>query len=375
MAVLLRICSLTFFCAMFLACSDTTQAPQSQGPVVGVFEVFEKELRLHQTFAGRVVAYNTAEIRPQVGGIILKRTFEEGGMVKEGDVLYEIDPAPYQAVLDKALAREKNLGNLANRRHTLMLNKAVSRQEYEDAHYAWQQAKAELDTARLHVRYCTVKAPLSGKIGKSDITMGALVVADQPLPMATIHQVDPVHVDIFPAVGQVSKFLGKGEQALQNVVAGLTPDGGEQYPLLGRIQFIDNHVKEGTNTLGVRLVFANPEGALVPGMFARVALMDKEPQTYTLVPQQAVFRNAEGGTEVWVVQEDNSVESRPVVLGESIGNVWVVQEGLVRGEKVITEGHLRVRTGAHVSTQPAQNVDLLFDFSEKNGNWNQSSTP
>lgn len=375
MAVLIRIFSISLLCLVCASCSGSGQPPQGEAPKVGVFQVFEKELRLQQTFPGRVIAYNTAEIRPQVGGIILKRAFEEGSLVNEGDILYEIDPAPYQAVLDKALAREKNLANLANRRKTLMVNRAVSRQEYEDAHYDWQQAKAELDTARLNLRYCTVKAPLSGKIGKSDITMGALVVAGQPLPMATIHQIDPVHVDIYPAVTQVAKLLGKGEKALASVVAGLVPDGGEAYPLLGNIQFIDNHVKEGTNTLGVRLVFANPKGALVPGMFARATLMDKESQSYRLVPQQAVFRNAEGQTQVWVVKDDTTAELRSVVLGESLGNVWVVLDGLVSGENVITEGHLRVRETAPVAPHPAQNIQLLFDFSDTPEDWEAFEQP
>lgn len=365
MAVLTRLFPTIFLCFLCLSCSDSGSPPQGEMPKVGVFQVFEKKLRLQQTFPGRVIAYNTAEIRPQVGGIILKRTFEEGSLVKEGDILYEIDPAPYQAVFDKALAREKNLENLAQRRKTLMVNKAVSRQEYEDAYYDWQQAKAELDTARLNLRYCTVKAPLSGKIGKSDITMGALVVADQPFPMATIHQIDPVHVDIYPAVAQVSKLLDKGDKALESVVAGLVPDGSKAYPLLGRIQFIDNHVKEGSNTLGIRLVFDNPKGVLVPGMFARATLMDKESQPYTLVPQQAVFRDAQGQTQVWVVKDDHMVELRSVIVGESLGNVWIVLDGLTPGENVVTEGHLRVREGAPVDQHSAQNIELLFDFSDE----------
>ena len=158
-------------------------------------------------------------------------------------------------------------------------------------------------------------------------------------------------------------------------MVGLVPDGGAAYAHLGRIQFIDNHVKEGTNTLGVRLVFANPDGALVPGMFARATLMDKENQIYTLVPQQAVFRNAQGQTQVWVIKDDNTAELRPVTLGESVGNVWIVLEGLVPGENVVTEGHLRVREAVPVDPHPAQNVQLLFDFSDDAEDWEANNNP
>lgn len=375
MAVFFRVFLTVMVCSICLSCSDSSRPAKDDVPVVGVFEVFSRQLRLSHTFPGRVVAFNTAEIRPQVGGIILKRTFDEGSIVKEGDILYEIDPAPYQAAYDKAVAREKNLGNLARRRKTLMSNNAVSRQEYEDAYYEWQQARAELDTARLHLHYCTVKAPLSGKVGKSDITMGALVVADQPSPLTTVHQIDPICVDIYPAIRQVSGLLGKSAEALENVVAGLAPDGGARYPLLGRILFLDNHVKEDTNTLGIRLVFDNPQGALLPGMFVRATLMDSEPALYTLVPQQAVFREASGQTQVWVVKEDGSVELRPVEVGEPLGNVWIVLEGLVAGEQVITEGHLRVRPGVSVKARPAENVRLVFGFIEGEEDWGKIENP
>ena len=373
MAVLYRIICIVLLFGLS-ACSPSEPPQGHDAPVVGVFAVFEKKLRLSQTYPGRVVAYNTAEIRPQVSGIILARSFTEGAVVQEGDTLYTIDPAPYEAELKKAQAKERNLAHLATRRKQLIAHKAVSRQEYEDAHYQWQQAKAELVTAQLNLRYCTVKAPLQGKVGKSDITMGALVVADQPLPMTTIHQIDPVYVDIYPAIRQIGSLLANGEEAFKTITAGLTIEGSGKYSSMGSIQFVDNHVKEETSTLGIRLAFANPKGALLPGMFVRATLLAKEPQPYLLIPQQAVFRDSSGKTQVWVVKDDNSVELRPVSLGQALGNVWVVEDGVVLGEKLITEGLLRVRAGGMVSPKDAENVNISYDFTDAAESWETEQT-
>lgn len=366
LVVMIAVLRLILCFAVFLfvpACEHQDKAEPASPLSVGIFPVREKYVRLNQTFSGRTTPYNAAEIRPQINGIIQQRFFTEGAMVREGDPLYAIDPAPHAATLEKAVAKEKSLEVNTRRYKNLLPSKSVSYQDYEDSFYLWQQAKAEVAIAELTLRYCTIKAPLAGKIGKSVITMGALAVADQKEPLTTILQLDPIFVDINPEAAQAMRFIGTDEAALQSVSATLGLESGQSFPHSGKITFVDNHIRQDTNTIGIRLEFPNPDFLLLPGMFVRITIFEKTARPYCIVPQQAVSKDAGGQTQVWVVTDGNVAELRRVTQGQSIGNVWVVLEGLSPGENVVTEGQLRLRPGMAVTPREAKNVRLMFDFS------------
>lgn len=352
------------------ACDDKKQSAPPPAPVeVSVVTLQPQRVPLFTELPGRTSAFRVAEVRPQVSGIVLKRLFEEGSEVKAGQQLYLIDPATYQAAvqsaqadLAKARANLKSVEAKATRYADLVKINAVSRQDYDDVVASLDQAKAEImvaqaavDTARINLNYTKVYAPIDGRIGKSSVTEGALVTANQTTPMATITQLDPIYVDVSQSSSElmrlrkaVSAGLVQQGQADQASVT-LTLDGSTQaYDQPGQLQFSDVTVDQTTGSVQVRAVFPNPRKELYPGLFVRARVEQGARDNALLVPQQALVRNADGSAAVWVVGADNKVAPRPVTTAQAVGDKWLINDGLQAGDRVVTEGLQKIRPGAEV---------------------------
>lgn len=339
-------------------------------PEVSVITIQSRKVELTTELSGRVAASLTAEVRPQVSGILLKRLFTEGADVKEGDVLYQIDPATYQAALDGAQAAlakaEANLAPVklkAERYEELKKSEAVSVQDYDDAMAALKlteaeilSAKAALESARINLAYTKVTAPISGRIGRSAVTNGALVTANQSTPLATIVKLDPVFVDVTQSstdMLRLRKALESGQlSGAKQADVTLTLDDQSQYPQSGVLKFSEAFVDEATGTVTLRTQFPNPKLTLLPGMFVRAKLVDGVRKNAILVPQRGVSRNPAGDATVMAVNEQNIVEMKVIKADRTVGNEWLVNEGLKPGDKVILEGLQKARPGTPVKAVP-----------------------
>jgi len=351
------------------ACGPAPEAAPPAGPVqVGTHTVEAQALPLMTELPGRTSAYRIAEVRPQVSGILQKRLFEEGASVKAGQPLYQIDAATYSARQKKAEANLRAAESLAKRYEVLRASNAISQQQYDDAMAAWQQAQADVDMARIDVVYTKVLAPISGRIGRSLVTEGGLVSNGQPQALATIQQIDPIHVDLAQSTGEILRLqraLADGTQAIeQNAVTTvrLKLEDGSIYPLEGTLKFAEIGVDQGTGTVVLRATFPNPDGRLLPGMFVHAELQNGVRPDAILVPQQALSRDASGKASVWVVGADGVANPRPVTTVRTVGNTWLVGEGLQAGERVVTEGLQRLRPGLLVEAVPARNVEVVTRF-------------
>jgi membrane fusion protein, multidrug efflux system len=341
-------------------------------PEVSYITIQTQRLELSTELPGRVAASLTAEVRPQVGGIIQERLFTEGSDVRAGEVLYQIDPASYQATLDGAKAAlaktEANLEPVrlrAERYKELMSSDAVSGQDLDDATAAMklaqaeiESAKAALETARINLAYTKVTAPISGRIGRSSVTNGALVTASQAMPLATIQQLDPVYADVTQSSTEMlrlRKALASG-QLLSNkereAKVTLTLDDGSAYPETGVLKFSEAFVDEGTGSVTLRTLFPNPKLTLLPGMFVRTMLQEGVREQAVLVPQRGVTRNQQGGAMVMTVGADDKVEPRVIKTERTVGENWLVDEGLKPGDRVILEGLQKARPGTPVKAVP-----------------------
>jgi len=352
-------------------CDSRQQSPPPVPEVVTV-NVQPQRLVLTTELPGRTSAYLVAEIRPQVNGIIQKRLFQEGSEVKAGDVLYQIDPAPFHAALDSARAAlgrsEANLPTIrlrAERYRGLLSEKAVSQQDYDDKEAALKQAEADIDywkaaveTARINLGYTRVTAPIAGRIGKSNVTDGALVTAYQPLALATIQEIDPIYVDVPQSTSELLRLKRRLEDGHLNQdgpnqkKVKLTLEDGSAYPLNGTLQFRDVTVDPTTGSVILRVVFANPEGVLLPGMFVRAVVKEGINEHAVLIPQQAVSRDPKGNPVTLIVDGGGKVQQRMLTVDRAIGDKWLVSSGLSPGDRVIIEGMQRVRPGASVSVVP-----------------------
>jgi len=351
---------------------DAATAPPSAPPEVGVVSIQPERAVLTTELSGRVAPHLIAEVRPQVGGIIQQRLFTEGGDVKAGQVLYQIDPATYRATLASAKAAlsraEANLvpARLREERfQDLVKIKAVSQQEFDDAHAALLQAEAEvesaraaMDTARINLDYTSVKAPIAGRIGRSTVTTGALVTASQTEALATIQQLDPVYVDVTQSTSELltlrqnlAKGLLKNGGATQAQVKLLLEDG-TLYPQPGVLKFSEVTVDQSTGSVTLRTLFPNPELLLLPGMFVRVIVEEGVNDQAILVPQRGVTRNPAGNALVMVVGAEEKVEPRVIKVARTVGDSWLVSEGLKAGDRVILEGIQRARPGTIVKAVP-----------------------
>jgi membrane fusion protein (multidrug efflux system) len=360
---------------MLTACGKKNGAGgpmQSGPPEVAVMVVKPERVALTTELAGRTSAYLVAEVRPQVGGIIQKRLFTEGTDVKAGEVLYQIDPATYQAVYNSAkaaLARvEANLIPVrlkAGRYQELVKINAVSQQDYDDANAALKQAeadveggKAALEIARINLAYTSVTAPISGRISRSSVTVGALVSASQATALATIQQIDQVYVDVTQSSAEMmllKQDLASGR--LRSAGAGqsrvkLLLENGAPYPLEGALKFSEVTVDQSTGSITLRTVFPNPKHTLLPGMYVRAIIEEGVNDQAILVPQQGVTRNGKGDPTALVVDGSDNVELRVLKLERSIGDKWLVSGGLKAGDRVILEGLQKVRPGSPVKVAP-----------------------
>lgn len=327
-------------------------------------EVYTTEL------AGRIASFQVAEVRPQVSGILQKRLFTEGSDVRAGQALYQIDPATYEAALESAeaalLKAEANVAPArlkAERFRELLSIKAVSKQEYDDAHAAFKQAEAEVavnraavKTARIQLEYTKVRSPISGRIGKSAFTPGALVTANQAQALTSVRQLDPVYVDITQSSQDVLRLrtkFAKGElrKAAERAVVRLRLENGALYPHEGTFQFTDVSVDESTGTVSLRALFPNPDAVLLPGMYVRAVLNEGVDEKALLVPQRALLRDPKGQASVLLVGPGDTVESRRVEVGRTVGDAWQVLSGLEPGERIILEGGQNVRPGMKVKVR------------------------
>jgi len=355
---------------------STTGGPQGGPPEVAVVTIQPQRLVITTELSGRTSANLVAEVRPQVGGIIQKRLFTEGADVKAGQVLFRIDTAPFQAALDNAKAAlsrsEANLSAIrlkADRLRELLVDKAVSQQDYDDAAAALKQTEADIqyykatvEMARINLGYTSVTAPIAGRIGRSSVTEGALVTAYQPAALATIQQLDPMYVDVPQSTTELLRLRRRLEEGglhqggeIRNKVRLLLEDD-TKYPLEGALQFRDVTVDPTTGSVILRVVFPNPKGYLLPGMFVRAVVEEGVNPKALLVTQQAVSRNPKGNPFALIVDADGKVQQRMLTLDRAIGDAWLVSSGLAPGERVIVEGMQKVKPGASVKVIPFEAV-------------------
>lgn len=353
------------------ACSGGSgQATQHPTPTVGYVVVQPASVPVPVTLGGRVVAFQTSEVRPQVSGVIKQRYFTEGGFVKAGQPLFQIDPSLYDAAVAQARANlasaeasAQAAGAKAARYKPLADMEAVSRQDYTDAASAARvanaqvaQTRAALDTARVNLRFTTVPAPISGRIGRSLFTVGALVSASQADPLAVIQSADPVYVDMQQSAADLTRLrkqLAAGGVAPGTTRVRLTLDDGSAYGAEGIVQFSEVTVSADTGTITLRAKFPNPDGLLLPGMFVNATFDQATDTGAYLVPQQALLRDFDGKAYVMVVGKDGKATRRTVTTDRTSGQNWVVTAGLQPGDKVITQGLNNLRAGTAVKAVPA----------------------
>jgi membrane fusion protein, multidrug efflux system len=358
--------------AVLTSCARSQAPPPAPVPEVATVTVARQQVVLTTELPGRTSPYRIAEIRPQVNGLIQKRLFTEGSDVKAGQELYQIDPAPFQAALDNAKAAlgraEANVPAIqlrVNRYKEALADKAVSQQDYDDASAALKQAEADIlyyramvETARINLNYAHVVSPISGRIGTSTVTDGAIVTAYQPVALATIQQLDPIYVDVPQSTTELLRLqrrLEEGGIRLDGTNANqvqLILGDSRRYPLEGTLQFRDVSVDPTTGTVILRMVFPNPNGVLLPGMFARAVVKEGINAQAILIPQQAVSRDPKGNPVALIVGASGKVEQRMLSLDRAMGDQWLVSAGLAPGERVIVEGMQKVRPGAEVKAVP-----------------------
>jgi membrane fusion protein (multidrug efflux system) len=352
------------------SCSRKTPNHAPPAPEVGYVAISTQSVPLDIELVGRTTAYETADVRPQVNGVILARRFVEGSIVQQGQTLYQIDPSLYRAAVDQAA------GNLANaqaaqtdavaraqRYKPLAAIDAVAKQDYTDAVAAAEQAAANvkqtaaaLETAKINLRYTDVPAPITGRIGRSLVTTGALVTSGQTTALASIQRLDPIFVDIQQSSGELLALrqeLSQGGVMPASADVRLVLEDGTIYPLTGRIEFAESLVDPTTGTVTLRARFANPKALLLPGMFARAQLAQAVAPNAILVPQQAVSRDPQGNASVLVLDAGNHAVTRQIQAPRTVGTSWLVTSGLKPGERVVTEGLNRIRAGQQVRPVPA----------------------
>ena len=363
-----------------LALTGCDDKPAQQGaqqmPEVGIVTLKSAPLQITTELPGRTSAYRVAEVRPQVSGIILKRNFTEGSDIQPGVSLYQIDPATYQATYESAkgdLAKAQaaaNMDQLTVKRYQKLLGtKYISQQDYDTAVATAQQsnaavvaAKAAVETARINLAYTKVTSPISGRIGKSAVTEGALVQNGQTTALATVQQLDPIYVDVTQSSNDFLRLKqelanGKLQQENGKAKVELVTNDGLKYPQNGTLEFSDVTVDQTTGSITLRAIFPNPDHTLLPGMFVRARLEEGVNPDALLVPQQGVTRTPRGDASAMVVGEGDKVEVRQITATQAIGDKWLVTEGLKTGDRVIITGLQKVRPGVQVKAQEVVSDD------------------
>ncbi|HIJ86103.1 MAG TPA: efflux RND transporter periplasmic adaptor subunit [Desulfuromonadales bacterium] len=344
--------------------------PPSGPPEVGIIVVKQEKVSLTTELSGRTVPQQIAEVRPQVSGIILKRLFTEGSDVKAGQILYQIDSSPFEAAFSSTKASQARVeASLVSLRLTeeryrdLVKAKVVSQQDYDTASAALRQAEAELavaksavETARINLAYTGIKAPISGRIGRSSVTNGALVTANQATALATIQQLDPMYVDVTQSNAEMLRLkqnLARGVvKKSGSAPVKLLLEDGSSYPLSGTLKFSEVTVDQSTGSVTMRAVFPNPKQGLLPGMFVRATLVEAVDDTAILIPQRGVTRTPSGEALVMIVGAEEKVEPRTIKVVRTVGDSWLVSSGLKAGDRVILEGLQKARPGTPVKAVP-----------------------
>ena len=363
-------------CASALALSGCgeSQPPAPPPPAVGVVTVKTESVPLVNELPGRVAALETAEVRPQISGVIRRSLFPQGGFVRAGQVLFEIEDAPYRAALAQAqgsLARaQAAIGSTslqAQRYKDLVGINAVSRQEYDNAVATAQQARADVaaqrgavQAAQVNLGFTRIRAPISGHIGRSLFTAGALVQAGQVDPLATIQRTDTVYVDVTQSAAEIinlKQAMKKGgvSEADGARIQLILPNGST-YPIEGRLQFSEVTVDPDTGAVTLRSTFPNPDGLLLPGMYVRARLVEGRRNSAILAPQQGISRDARGRATAMVVGKGNKVELRQVEVDRAVGDKWIVTSGLKPGDKLIVEGLVNLKPGTVVRPGAPQQI-------------------
>ena len=358
---------------LVIGCGKPAAGPPPGPAEVGTVTLAAERVVLTTELPGRTAPYLVADVRPQVSGLLQKRLFEEGADVRAGALLYQIDPAPYQAAVDQAEAAlamaQANLPaarSRAERLRGLVAIHAVGEQDLEDDDAVLQRAEASvaasqaaLESARINLSWTPIKAPISGRTGRSSVTPGALVTAYQPVPLVVIQQLDPIYVDVQQSSSEVLRLrrvLSSGELTRNGESASrvrLLLEDGTPYAHEGTLKFQDVSVEPMTGAVTLRMVFPNPDHVLLPGMFVRAVVEEGVAEQAILAPQQGVARDPRGNAIALVVGPDGTAQERALKLGRAIGDRWLVTEGLAAGDQVIVDGLLRVRAGVPVHAVPA----------------------
>ena len=357
-------------------CDQSPQVSQQakQAVPVGVITLKSQPLTLTKELPGRVAASQVAQIRPQVNGIIQSRLFTQGAEVKKGQALYQIDASTFEAqvatskaAITKAKASIANAKAKSERYDELLKIKAVSQQDFDEADASYKgaeadllTAQAQLKTAQINLDYSKVRSPISGQIGKSNVTAGALVSANQTTALATVTQLDPIYVDLTQSSSELTrlkKAIANGELnkdlAIHSTVE-LKMEDGSAYPHKGTLQFSEVTVDPSTGSVTLRAEFPNPEKLLLPGMYVRAVIVEGVKANAILAPQRGISRNTKGEPTAMVVSKDNTVEPRVLKTDRTVGSNWLITEGLNDGDKLIVEGLQKIAPGAPVSAVPAE---------------------
>ena len=351
-------------------CEEEAAPPQQGVPAVTVVTLTTEPVALTRQLPGRTTAYLIAEVRPQVTGIVEERLFEEGSLVEAGQPLYQLDDATYRARYNSALAslaRAKATVEVARlnaaRAEELVKANAVSRQEHENAIAALQQAEADVGVAdaavassRVELDYARITSPIAGRIGKSAVTQGALVTADQAQPLATVQQLDPIYVDLTQSSSellQLRRAVAGGNVRTEDTPVSILLEDGTRFDHEGKLSFADVSVDPSTGSFSLRVTVPNPDHLLMPGMYVRAVLSNAVLEDGILVPQQGIARDPKGNANALVVGADGTVEQRTVEVSRTIGDKWLVSSGLMAGDRVIIEGVQKVQPGMPVEATEA----------------------
>ncbi|EOQ47389.1 multidrug resistance protein mdtE [Citrobacter sp. KTE151] len=364
-----------FFSSVIITACDNKPAVKTttMEPEVGVVTLAPSSVNIKSELPGRAVSFEIAEIRPQVGGIIIKRNFIEGDKVSKGESLYQIDPAPLQARLDsakgalaKALATANNVRLTLNRQSALIKSNYVSRQDYDTTRSQLNEAeanvavaKADLEQATINLRYANVTSPIDGISGKSSVTVGALVTANQENALVTVQRLDPIYVDLTQSVQDFlrlkeEKANGKIAQQQGKIPVELMLENGKPYRHTGTLEFSDPAVDETTGSVTLRAVFPNPEGEILPGMYVTALLDEGSQQNVLMVPQQGITHNEQGKATALILDQQNVVQLREINAVKAVGNQWLVTAGLRPGDRVIVSGLQRIRPGIKARVLPSK---------------------
>ncbi|HEI8933681.1 TPA: efflux RND transporter periplasmic adaptor subunit [Citrobacter freundii] len=364
---------LFFSSVIITACDNKPAVKTTMEPEVGVVTLAPSSVNIKSELPGRALAFEIAEIRPQVGGIIIKRNFVEGDKVSKGESLYQIDPAPLQARLDsakgalaKAQATANNVRLTLNRQSALIKSNYVSRQDYDTTRSQLNEAQAnvavaktDLEQATINLRYANVTSPIDGISGKSSVTVGALVTANQENSLVTVQRLDPIYVDLTQSVQDFlrlkeEKANGKIAQQQGKIPVELMLENGKPYRHTGTLEFSDPAVDETTGSVTLRAIFPNPEGEILPGMYVTALLDEGSQQNVLMVPQQGITHNEQGKATALILDQENVVQLREINAVKAVGNQWLVTAGLRPGDRVIVSGLQRIRPGSKARVLPSK---------------------